>query len=39
LMAWLFLGEELKPLIGIGILLILVGVIVVQRAMEKTDDG
>jgi drug/metabolite transporter (DMT)-like permease len=32
LIAWLFLGEPLNLVIGIGILLILVGVIIVQRA-------
>jgi len=31
LIAWLFIGEDLNPLMALGILLILVGVIVVQR--------
>jgi drug/metabolite transporter (DMT)-like permease len=38
LIAWLFLGEGLKPVMGLGILLILAGVIIVQRAMESTAD-
>ena len=39
LLAWLFLDEELSFIIGAGILLILVGVIIVQRARVMTDDG
>jgi drug/metabolite transporter (DMT)-like permease len=39
LIAWLFLGEELSPAMGIGILLILAGVVVVQRAREAAESG
>ena len=37
LIAWMFLGEELNLVIGLGIVLILVGVIVVQRARLMVD--
>ena len=39
LIAWLFLGEELNLAMGMGILLILAGVVVVQRAREAADNG
>jgi drug/metabolite transporter (DMT)-like permease len=32
LIAWVFVGEEMNPLMGMGILLILAGVMVAQRA-------
>lgn len=38
LMAWMFLEEDLSLIAGVGILLILVGVIVVQRARQMADD-
>jgi drug/metabolite transporter (DMT)-like permease len=37
LIAWLFLAEELNLVIGLGIALILLGVIVVQRARLATE--
>jgi drug/metabolite transporter (DMT)-like permease len=44
LIAWAFVGEEMNGLMGVGILLILAGVIVVQRArgrrrVETVDRG
>ena len=38
LIAWMFLEEDLSLIAGVGILLILVGVIVVQRARQMADD-
>ena len=39
--AWLFLGEELNPVIVIGVLLLLVGVMIVQwvRATSGSSEG
>lgn len=39
LIAWLFLGEDLNFVMSVGILLILVGVIVVQRARVMADES
>ncbi len=39
LIAWLFLGEELNLLMGAGILLILVGVLIVQRARSLVEGN
>jgi drug/metabolite transporter (DMT)-like permease len=38
LIAWIFLGEDLGPLMAVGIALVLVGVIIVQRAQEIRKD-
>jgi drug/metabolite transporter (DMT)-like permease len=38
LIAWMFLEEDLSLIAGVGILMILVGVIVVQRARQMADD-
>ena len=38
LIAWVFVGERMTPLIGLGILLIMGGVIVVQRAQGTKDN-
>jgi drug/metabolite transporter (DMT)-like permease len=38
LFAWLFLGERLTPLMGVAILLIVGGVVLVQRA-RSGDNG
>ena len=39
LIAWIFLGEELNAAIGVGILLILAGVIIVQRAQATSSPA
>jgi drug/metabolite transporter (DMT)-like permease len=39
LIAWIFLGEELNAAIGVGILLILAGVIIVQRAQAASSPA